>query len=312
MPSHKIFPTHTGYFSRSLEFFRDLTFFILCTALLIFTFLFNPYLLAMFLGAIVVFAIVYIIKIHRGEYVYFTQFFYQPVLFFLITPLVFLRIEIVAAVIFVGAVLVLPKKTFRSLDFPLGLFLSIFSVAISLILAKMNVLDTFANSGKFSLMISEPVPDIAGLFFLPGFEAMEHDFSILSLLENYGIYVSVFWIIFAVIRKSFLWDFLVLVLMILSFLVYYSEDIHFYIGRIVTNSAIWYFLYISIGRNFRALNFESFLSLGFSLGIAVFFDPNKYPPIVLIAVFFIFRSILAGLREKRIFQDIGILKTGFK
>ncbi|MBE7410604.1 MAG: hypothetical protein L6Q54_06955 [Leptospiraceae bacterium] len=310
MSAHKIRPTYTGYFTKSIEFFTDLFLFILISAFTVFSIFSNLNLFLSFLGILFTFVVVYFLKIRKKEYVYITQFFYQVILFFFITPIVFLQPTVVYFIsIPIGVLLLFPKKSFRYLDFPFGLFLSVLHVSIFFIMIQVDILNIPFTQIEFPITPQLENENTLGMFFLPKYFLANSIFNLFSIVENYGYILFTLLGIFAILRKNFFNDLIVFILIFFSFLLYYFEDIFIFRNQIFLYTAIWYFLYISIGRNFRALQVESVVSAAITLIFATAINPNNYPPILLMIVFFSVRSILCFYHEKRNSQTIKLRKT---
>ncbi|MCB1142982.1 MAG: hypothetical protein H7A24_17970 [Leptospiraceae bacterium] len=307
MPSHKIVLTNKGFKTLGSEMFVDIVhLFFSLLALSFFSYLHNQYSLQFTLFYIISILIYIFYRIKNGHFYPFS-YFYQISIFFLITPLIFLNWVTLPISMALLAVSLFKKNPFKEIYFPMGLFLSLISISIGIIMEKHHIFQTLLtppqNPDTFLLH-----SNLSGIFFY-SFEnpVGAIDFKNFSIVESYGLYIMVFISPFLLKKYNLFSDALVLAGMFFLIGMHYQNEFQTLQDRIINTTCLWFLIYTSPGRNHGFSFLFSFISLVFTMGISYLSLKGnlEYPIVLTILGFFLIQSALFLLiREKILVKTI--------
>ena len=305
MPSHKVTLTDKGFKSLSSDFIIDcLAGFILFSVVMSHTIRHTNNLVLF--GFFMLIAIgVYIFYRTKNGYLYPIGYFYQVLLFWAITPSLFINwysISIIGIILF-G--IHYKNNPFQSTYFPLSIYLTLLISTSIFVFGQSymykELLDTSTNSSYFFIDHSS----ITGYFFKlntsPNGSFNPNGYSI---LEKLGYYSPLLMATLSFRQKNVLLDFILVVGIFGLSLLYFGENLDFLKERTVVIVSLWYLAFAAPGRNKGFSLYYSFISLVFTGLFSLLFikESMGFPPIMIPISFFIFQSIIYILT-----QDISII-----
>ena len=300
MPSHKIKLSDKGFKTLSTDFFID----IIAVLILFFVVLFS---LFQQTNVIFIFGVFLLISIGvfiyyrtRNGYLYPLSFFYQILLFWAITPPIFLNwytIPIIGIFLF-G--LYYKKNIIQSIYFPMSLYLSLLVTAMVFIFGKSFLYKELFSQDSASLYYFIDHTNISGYFFRINQSIMGsfHPDSF-SILEKIGYFSPLLVITLSIRQKNVLLDFILLIGMGGLIFHFFGENLEYLKNRSIVLISLWYLIFAAPGRNKGfSLNY-SLISLVFTGVITLLLIRGSYgfPPIMIPVTFFIIQSILYLLTQ---------------
>lgn len=295
MPSHKITLTDKGFKSLSTDFIIDCLTGILLFITVLFYTLQNTKNLILFGFFLFISSGIYIFYRTKNGYLYPVGFFYQLLLFWAITPPLFINWYSIS---FVGVVLFgiyYKKNPFQSTYFPLSLYLTLIASSSIFIfgqsylykeLMELNSLNSyyFINHdnilGYFFKLFSSPT----GSFNSNGY----------SILEKLGYFSPLLMATLSFRQKNVFLDFILVVGIFTLSLLYFQNNIEFLFERALVLVSFWYLVFAAPGRYKGFSLYYSLLSLSLTAAFSVLFinDSSIFPPIMIPISFFIFQSLI--------------------
>jgi hypothetical protein len=294
LSSHSILLTNRGFKVFSSDFFVDALSFISLFTIAVFTVFQNLSFLFYFLFAYVAAALFYLYYKLNVGYIYYLSFFYQLTLYLLITPIGFLNWFTISFSLVVYFVFSLRGNVFYKFRFPPGLFLSLLSVALGLILGRMNIinLNVFAATSEMPFSF---FPIVTGMYMNP-FISFGNSFAptFFSILESLDLYLLMLVGFLFLRQENFILDVILISVMAFIFSYFYRYDLLICKNKIINFTSLWYILFSAPGRSHHL---SSFLSLIVALGTLVtswfLIQANLvFPPILFIIIFFILYGII--------------------
>ncbi|MDX1960624.1 MAG: hypothetical protein SFU98_18780 [Leptospiraceae bacterium] len=289
MPSHKVSLTNRGFKILSTDISVD-SLSLLFLAIMIFLNLFiQPNLLIVFIPMMILSGAYYFFHRFKVGYLYPIGFLYQLFLFFIITPNFGLNILSLLVSLSVLFLLLYFENPFRTLYFPIGLFLSLIATSVSLVFRYYN--DTFLQINSKLIRFEDTT--ISGQFFKTtflenGFPAETFSFYELGGLFSILLIAPIFLRQFSLTLDSLLYFGF---LMISAF--YYRFDMEIFGGKVFTLATLFYLILSAPGRNFGFSYLFAGLTVFLSSIIIYWFVLEVYvlPPILVIVIYFFVQSI---------------------
>ena len=305
MPSHKIKLSDKGFKTLSTDFFID----IIAVLILFFVVLFS---LFQQTNVIFIFGVFLLISIcvfiyyrTRNGYLYPLSYFYQILLFWAITPPIFLNWYTVPIIGIFLFGLYYNKNIIQSIYFPMSLYLSLLVTAMVFIFGKSFLYKELFSQDSASLYYFIDHTNISGYFFRANQSIIGsfHPDSF-SILEKIGYFSPLLVITLSIRQKNVLLDFILLIGMGGLIFHFFGENLEYLKNRSIVLISLWYLIFAAPGRNKGfSLNY-SLISLVFTGLFSLLFikESMGFPPIMIPISFFIFQSIIYILT-----QDISII-----
>lgn len=294
MSSHSILLTNRGFKVFSTDFLIDVLSFLSLFGIAIFTVFQDVSFLFYFSFAYIAAALFYLYYKLKVGYIYYLSFFYQLTLYLLITPIGFLNWFTISFSLGVYFIFSLTGNVFYKFRFPVGLFLAIQSVALGLLLEKLNILNLniFAVNPEMPFSFS---PKVTGLFMNPDISLGESFApSYFSILETLDLYLLVLVGFIFLRQENFLLDLILIVSVGLLFGYFYRFDLLLCKNKIINFTCLWYILFCAPGRSHHLSSFFSLIVAISTFGVSWFLIESKYifPPIIFVTIFFILYGIV--------------------
>lgn len=307
MPSHKVSLTNRGFKILSTDLQVDFLSIALVGTLLIFGWSVKTESLLLYAETFFLASLLYLFYRYKFGYIYFAAFFYQIILFLLITPISYLNtITILLSFVFTFPFL-LGKNSFQKINFPMSLFMSLVVMGTGLVGEKLKLLNI--NKLSFSSSLESHVP---GFFFVPTFSG-ELFFSegLFSPIEMCGLFALLGLGILFLREFSFFLDLACYSFLVGIFLFLFQFDLELYKGQIIALSTMWFLLLAGPGRNFGFSYIFSFISLVFTATLSYLFWKGEWnlPPILVMVTFFLIQSLFFVLVMGKFLQKIPFLKS---
>lgn len=294
MSSHSILLTNRGFKVFSSDFWIDNLSFISLFAVAILAVFQDVSFLFYFSFAYVAFALFYLYYKLKVGYIYYLSFFYQLTLYLLLTPIGFLNWFTISFSLCVYFVFSLRGNVFYKFRFPTGLFLTLLSVGLGLILEKLYIL-------KLNLFAINPempfgfFPTLTGIFVNP-MVASGETFSpaFFSILESLDLYLLMFVGFLFLRQENFLLDLILIGVIAFLFSYYYRHDLMACKNKIINFTSLWYILFSAPGRSHHLSSIYSLFVALCTVGIFYLLIQSGYifPPVLLIIIFFILYGII--------------------
>ncbi len=294
MSSHSILLTNRGFKVFSNDFFVDVLAFISLFTIAVFTVFQDLSFLFYFSFAYLAAALFYLYYKLKVGYIYYLSFFYQLTLYLLITPIGFLNWFTISFSLIVYFIFSLRGNVFYKFRFPMGLFLSLLSVALGLILERMHIikLSVFAVNPEMPFSF---FPSVTGMYLNP-FISVGDSFAptFFSILESLDLYLLMLVGFLFLRQENFILDIILISVMAFIFSYYYRYDLVLCKNKIINFTSLWYILFSAPGRSHHLSSFLSlFVSLGTLIASWFLIQANLvFPPIIFIIIFFILYGII--------------------
>ncbi|HMW05439.1 MAG TPA: hypothetical protein PK079_04200 [Leptospiraceae bacterium] len=304
MSSHSILLTNRGFKVFSDDFFVDIFSFLVLYGISIFVALQNLsfafYLIVLLISS----SLFYIFYKLRIGYIYYIGFFYQMLLYLLITPLGFLNWFTLSISLGIYFLFSLKGNLFYKFRFPAGLFLSLLTVSTALFLDHFHILKMNLATSNSEIPMLSFYSGISGLFLtpmsIPGSSFLNLSFSVLESLDLYLLIL----VGFVFLRQeNFLLDLFLISVFVFLFSFYYRYDILLCKNKIINFSSLWYILFSAPGRSHHLSSFISLIVGVLALAAGWFLIQSGliFPPILFIIIFFILYGFTFYLVTESIF-----------
>lgn len=314
MPTHKISLTSNGFKTISTDFIIDSLVSFLLFCITIFSLYQNPQYLLLFGVLILGSTIVYLFFRARNGYLYPLGYFYQIMLFWVITPPVFINWQTIPFICIILFLFHYKSNPFKTIYFPMSIYLCLIVSSVVLIFGKsslyMNILNISQNQGYLFLTNYE----VSGYFFRIN-ESLTGSYSNISfsIIEKFSFLSPLLIGTIALRQKNIFIDFLLIIGMVLLSYFFFGQNIEFLQDRCAVLVCIWYLIFSAPGKNKGfSLNYSLF-SL-FLTGIFSFLlikESMGFPPIMLPISFFFIQSILYIITQDPNFYKVPLSKRVF-
>jgi len=294
LSSHSILLTNRGFKVFSSDFIIDNFAFISLFAIAILTVFQDLSFLFYFSFAYLASALFYLYYKLKVGYIYYLSFFYQLTLYLLLTPVGFLNWFTISFSLCVYFIFSLRGNVFYKFRFPAGLFLTLLSVALGLILERLYILklNLFAINSEMPFGF---FPKVTGIFLNP-FVASGEIFSpsFFSILESLDLYLLMFVGFLFLRQENFILDLTLIAMIAFIFGFYYRYDLMFCKNKVINFTSLWYILFSAPGRSHHLSSLYSLFVALCTVGISYFLIHSGYifPPILFIIIFFILYGII--------------------
>lgn len=300
MPSHRIVLTNKGFRTISTEFIVDVFSFVLLVGLTTLGLIINPRDLPYFSILLIISILVFMLYRTKNGYLYPFNFFYQILLFWIITPPIFLNYYTIP---FIGILLVgyfYSNNPFQRIYFPLGLMLSLVVVSLFFIFGKYNLTYEMLQTGEQLKNLQIDRAEVSGYFFhFTESPLGTFNTNSFSLIEKLSFYTPLLMITFSFRQKNIFLDFFLIIGMALMCLYFFKENIEFLKTRPIALLSVWYLIFSAPGRNRGFSIIYSILTLLIT-GVIFFALINigySFPPILIPILFFLIQSALYILTQ---------------
>lgn len=291
MPFRKVSLTNQGFKILSTSIYVD----VLSILLTLFLFLYGQnfhfdkiFSYSVFLLISIIFYIYHSSKI---GYIYLLSFVYQILLYFLLTPSLYVNfINILFTALFTFP-LFLKGNPFQRLYFPLGLYMSLINSMLGLIemnfqIVKFNILD----------FEGEEFQKLTTIFWKNEFLDSDYYFhaSTFSPLENTHIFALLGFGMILFREYAFFLDFFSSILVFCMVVVLYDFEIVFYKEKILSSTVMWVLLVFGPGRNFGFSYSYTLIALGLTgiFSYSMWNLKEEVPVVVFIVIYFLIQSFL--------------------
>jgi hypothetical protein len=289
LSSHSILLTNRGFKVFSNDSIIDILAFVSLFSIAVTTVFQNISFLFYFSFAYVAASLFYLYYKLKVGYIYYLSFYYQLTLYLLITPIGFLNWFTISFSLIVYFIFSLRGNVFYKFRFPSGLFLSLLSIILGMILEKFNILqlNIFASNPEMPFSF---LPAVSGLYLKP-YLAIGDNFAptYFSILESLDLYLLMLVGFLFLREENFILDFILIASIAFTFGYFYRYDLILCKNKIINFTSLWYILFSAPGRSHHL---SSFISIFVALlaGIVNWFliQTNlPFPPILFIIIFFI-------------------------
>jgi hypothetical protein len=300
LPSHKIKLSDKGFKTLSTDFIIDIFALLILFSLVIFSLFQHSKIIFVFSLYALISIGVYIYYRARNGYLYPLGFFYQILLFWAITPPVFLNWYTVPLIGFILFGLYYKKNIVQSIYFPMSLYLSLLVTTIVFVFGKTYLYKELFAQDSTSLYYFLDHTNISGYFFRTNQSIIGsfHSDSF-SIIEKIGYFSPLLVLTLSFRQKNVLLDFLLLLGMGGLIFHYFGENLEYLKNRSIALLSLWYLIFSAPGRNKGfSLNY-SIISLVFTGAITLLLIKGSFgfPPIMIPVTFFIVQSILYLLTQ---------------
>jgi hypothetical protein len=295
MPTHKITLTDKGFKTLSTEFIMDCLAGIILLGI-VFTYTIQETNNLMLFGFfLLITSGIYIFYRTKNGYIYPVGFFYQILLFWALTPPLFINWYSVS---FVGVImfgLYYKKNPFQTTYFPMSVCLALLITSSVFLFGKIYIykelMDVSTNTSYFFL----DNVYISGYFFKL-FSSPNGSFSAnsYSIFEKLGYYSPLLMATLSFRQKNVLIDFVLILGMFGLSLLYFENNLEYLIERPFVLVTAWYLIFAAPGRNKGFSLYFSILSLILTGMFTLTFikESSSFPPFMVIISFFLFQSII--------------------
>lgn len=303
MPSHRVRLTNKGFRSISTDLFLDIvsiTLLVLLTAISLYQ---NLNMLPYFSIFSIISLLVFFLYRTKNGYLYPLHFFYHILLFWVITPPIFINYYTVPIAGVVVAGYFYASNPFQKIYFPMGLALSILVVALVLLFGKNSLSIEMLQPGEQLKNLQIDNIQVSGYFFQPT-ESPTGFFNTnsFSLIEKLSFITPLLLITLVFRQKNVFLDFILILGMGGMCLYFFGENVDFVKSKPLALLSAWYLIFSAPGRN-RGFSANFSIPALFLTGIFAFTVIKQnygFPPIALPICFFFCQSFLYVLTQDSI------------
>jgi hypothetical protein len=309
LPSHKVALTNKGFKILSNDLQIDFIFLLFVGTLLIYSYsTFQSFLL--YAETFLLASLVYILYRYKFGYLYFIGFFYQIILFLLITPIGYLNFFTIFISFLFTVPFLIKQNSFQKIYFPISLYMSLLATTLGLSLEKLKIFSFPKLS--FSSSLGAYLP---GVYFTTSFsEQLPFSDLLFSPLELSNFYALLALGILFLREFNFFLD-LFSYLSFVGILVFlFQFDLELFENKIISLSVTWFLLQAGPGRNFGFSSLFSLLSVITTAIISYLLwkEEWSFPPMLVVFIFFTVQSLFFIIVMEKFLQKIPFLKSVFK
>lgn len=300
MPAHRVKLTNKGFRTISTDFFLDGISFTILIALTCLSLFQNFSMVPYFSIFSIISLLVFFLYRTKNGYLYPFHFFYHILLFWIITPPIFINYYTIpiAGVLVAGYFYL--NNPFQKIYFPLGLALSLFVVAIVLLFGKGSLSIQMLEPGEQLKGLQIDSIQISGYFFQP-IESPTGYFNTnsYSLIEKFSFLTPILLFTLVMRQKNVFLDFILILGMAGMSLNFFGENVEFIKSKPLAVLSTWYLIFSAPGRNRGFSADYSLIALAITgiLALTIIKENNGFPPIALPTCFFFCQSFLYVLTQ---------------
>jgi hypothetical protein len=306
LPSHKVSLTNRGFKILSTDLHIDFASLGIVSILLFLGWSSKLDTDLLYAEAFFFSTLLYVFYRYKFGYLYFVSFFYQIILFLLLTPIGYLNPYTILVSFLFTFPFFIGRNSFQAIYFPMGLYMSLIAYCAGVLGEKLS----FWKIQKLSLVGLENY--LPGFFFKPFLvEKAFYSESLLSPLELSGFSALLGLGILILREFSFFMDFSCSSLMVAILLFLFQFDLALFQPILIPLFIAWFLLFAGPGRNFGFSYIFSIISLVFT-GLVCYLLWKKewvVPPIAIISVYFVIQTFFYMIVMGKLLRNIPFLKS---